>query len=161
MKRSPYQFHSLFHCADILEKRLATLLTPIGIKPRQARILNVLHRSGEVSQTIIAEWFGVTSGSMSSMIDRMLKVGLIERRKSPEDRRVDLISLAPKGASILEEVKDTWQDIDELIEISLGAEKADLLANLTRELKAALGGQIPGKGETSMPYPTTQNEESS
>ncbi|MEM9477814.1 MAG: MarR family winged helix-turn-helix transcriptional regulator [Pseudomonadota bacterium] len=145
MTKKPYKFHSLLHSADILEKRLATLLTPVGITPRQARILNALNRVGEVSQTALTEQFDVTSGSMSTMIDRLLKLGMIERRKNPEDRRGDLISITDQGVAVLHEVRDAWQDIDELIEEKLGSDKAALLTELTRELKFALGGRVPGK----------------
>ena len=144
MTKKPYKFHSLLHSADILEKRLATLLTPVGITPRQARVLNVLNRVGEVSQTVLTEQFDVTSGSMSTMIDRLLKLRMIERRKNPEDRRGDLISITDQGKAVLHEVHDVWQDIDELIEKKLGPEKAALLTELTRELKFALGGRVPG-----------------
>lgn len=145
MTKRPYKFHSLLHSSDIIEKRLATLLTPVGITPRQARILNVLNRIGEVSQTILTQQFDVTSGSMSTMIERLLKLGMIERRKNPEDRRGDLISITEEGIAVLHEVRDVWQDIDELIEEKLGPEKAALLTELTRELKSALGGHVLGK----------------
>ncbi|MDX8347967.1 MarR family winged helix-turn-helix transcriptional regulator [Cognatiyoonia sp. IB215446] len=145
MTKKPHKFHSLLHSADILEKRLATLLTPVGITPRQARILNMLSRVGEVSQTVLTEQFDVTSGSMSTMIDRLLKLGMIQRRKNPEDLRGDLISITDQGMAVLQEVRDVWQDIDELIEEKLGPEKAALLTELTRELKFALGGRVPGK----------------
>ncbi|MBO6640443.1 MAG: winged helix-turn-helix transcriptional regulator [Roseitalea sp.] len=146
MKNRPHKFHSLLHTADILEKRLATLLTPIGITPRQARILNMLKRTGDVSQTTLTEEFDVTSGSMSTMIDRLLKLDMINRKKNPEDRRGDLISLTARGKMVLTDVRDVWQDIDELIEEKLGPEKAAALTELTRELKVALGGRVPGKG---------------
>ncbi len=146
MTKGPYKFHSLLHSADILEKRLATLLTPVGITPRQARILNMLNRTGAVSQTVLTEQFDVTSGSMSTMIDRLLKLGMIARCKNPEDRRGDLISLTDQGRAILTEVRDVWQEMDELIEAKLGAEKAALLTEITKELKFALGGRVPGMG---------------
>lgn len=79
------------------------------------------------------------------MIDRLLKLGMIERRKNPEDRRGDLVSITDQGAAVLREVRDVWQDIDELVEEKLGPEKAAHLSELTRELKFALGGRIPGK----------------
>lgn len=42
MKRARTKFHSLLHSADILEKMLATLLSTVGVRPRQARILNTV-----------------------------------------------------------------------------------------------------------------------
>lgn len=119
-------------------------MTPIGIKPRQARILNALSRMGEVSQNELAEQFDVTSGSMSTMIERLEKVQLIERRKNPDDRRVDLITLSKRGALVLTEIRDVWCEIDELIEEKLGSQKFAQLSELTKELKFAMGGKIAG-----------------
>ncbi|WP_298971663.1 MarR family winged helix-turn-helix transcriptional regulator [uncultured Roseobacter sp.] len=153
MAKKPHKFHSLLHSADILEKRLATLLTPVGITTPQARILSVLNRTGEVSQTVLTERFDVTSGSMSTMIDRLLKLGMIDRRKNPEDRRGDLISITDQGTAVLNEVRDVWQDIDEMIAEKLGPKNAALLAELTRELKFALGGRVPGR---DLPQPSDQ-----
>ena len=79
------------------------------------------------------------------MIDRLLKLGMINRRKNPEDRRGDLISITNQGTMVLHDVWDVWQDIDELIEEKLGSEKSALLNELTRELKFALGGRVPGQ----------------
>ena len=106
----------------------------------------MLARTGPVSQSVLAEEFDVTSGSMSTMTERLLKLDLIERSKNPKDLRCDLISITPKGTNVLKGVRDVWQDIDELIEQKLGAEKAKQLIELTRELKVALGGKVPGAG---------------
>ena len=78
------------------------------------------------------------------MIYRLLRLGLIERHKNPADRRGDVITLTPEGAKVLKDVKGVWQGIDDLIEEKLGKEKAAQLAELTRELKFALGGSVPG-----------------
>ncbi|UWQ20137.1 MarR family winged helix-turn-helix transcriptional regulator [Jannaschia sp. W003] len=115
----------------------------MGIKPRQARILDALDRMGEVSQKALIESFDVTSGSMSTMIDRMEAAGLVRRRRSARDGRVDLISVTPHGARLLEEVRVVWREMDDLIEAKLGPEKAAVLTELTRELKFALGAKVP------------------
>lgn len=106
----------------------------------------MLNRTGEVSQTELTDLFDVTSGSMSTMVDQLLKGGMIARRKNPEDRRGDLIEITPQGRAILNEVRDVWQDIDALIAAKLGSAKATQLTDLTRGLKFALGGRVPGPG---------------
>lgn len=144
MSKGRFKFHSLLHSSSILDKRLDTLLTPLGIKPKQARILNVLKRIGPSSQKVLAEQFDVTSGSMSTMIDRLLAAGLVHREKHPDDKRTDIISLSERGCDVLVEVRDVWREIDDLIVEKLGAEKAALFNELTRELKYALGGRVIG-----------------
>ena len=144
MRKGRFKFHSLLHSASIIERRLDTLLTPLGIKPKQARILNVLNRIGPSSQRRLNEEFSVTSGSMSTMIDRLSAAGLVRRGKDPHDKRTDIISLSERGKDVVFEVRDVWRDIDDLIVEKLGAEKAAMLNELTRELKCALGGRVIG-----------------
>ncbi|QUS36290.1 MarR family winged helix-turn-helix transcriptional regulator [Falsirhodobacter algicola] len=121
------------------------MLTPIGIRPKQARILNVLNRIGPSSQKMLSEQFGVTSGSMSTMIDRLVAAGLVHREKHPDDKRTDVVSLSKRGRDALIKVRDVWREIDDLITEKLGAEKAGLFFDLTRELKYKLGGQVIGR----------------
>lgn len=101
MKARPVKFHSYLHGAHLLQKRLDTLLAPMGIRPRQARVLNTLSGIGETSQTVLAQQFDVTAGSMSTMIERLLALGLISREKNPSDKPGDLIALTPEGKDAL------------------------------------------------------------
>ena len=144
----PAKFHSLLHSADLLDKQLSALLTPLGIRPRQARILDALSRMGEVSHKALADSFSVTPGSMSTMIDRMEKAGLVRHRASRMDRRVELVSLTKHGAKTLEDVWIVWAQLDDIIFDKLGGEKVTQLTVLTRELKYALGGQVPQSPES-------------
>lgn len=145
MLKRPAKFHSLLHSTDLLEKRLASLLAPMGIRPRQARVLNTLQRMGPASQVTLAHEFDVTAGSMSTMIERLLSLNLITRHKNPADRRGDVVALTPGGEAMLSDIKRIWSDMDDWIETALGPEKSKLLAALTTELKLALGGRMPGQ----------------
>ncbi|MEO0486914.1 MAG: MarR family winged helix-turn-helix transcriptional regulator [Pseudomonadota bacterium] len=146
MRREPVKLHALLHSADLVEKRVGTLLSSLGIRPRQARVLNVLHRLGAASQIDLADAMDVTAGSMSTMTDRLENLDLIVRHKNPKDRRGDLVGLTPKGTAMLDEVRSVWRDVEDMIATAIGQEKADQLHALTHELKTALGGSVPGKG---------------
>lgn len=141
-------FHALLHSADLLEKRLTDRLAPLGIRPRQARILVAIDVIGPTSQTILAQEFDLTKGSMSTMIDRLLALDLVKRQKSEKDKRGDVVKLSPAGARMVLDIRIAWQDIDVMVASLLGTEKQHLLAELAGELKTALGGRIPGKSIT-------------
>ena len=74
-----HSFHSLLHSADLVEQNLRNELEPLELRPRQARILSAINRLGPVSQVTLAKEFQVTPGSMSTMIIRLEKLGLISR----------------------------------------------------------------------------------
>ncbi|WP_146592073.1 MarR family winged helix-turn-helix transcriptional regulator [Puniceibacterium confluentis] len=138
-------FHALLHSADLLERRLTERLAPLGVRPRQARVLVAIDVIGPTSQTVLAQEFDITKGSMSTMIDRLLALGLVQREKSETDRRGDVVTLSPAGGRMVSDIHRAWQDIDSMIEAMLGSEKQHLLAELSSELKTALGGKIPGE----------------
>lgn len=145
MARQKYKFHSLLHAADLVEDQLRVQLAPLGIRPRQARILNALRRMGTASQVDLANEFNVTAGSMSTMIARLIAMNLVSRTKVPEELRTDVLQLTPLGLSMLKQVHTVWRHMNTVLEDALGQEKADMLGVLTTELKFALGGHIPGQ----------------
>lgn len=49
----------------------------------------------------IASFTGLTSGSVTSLVDRLETAGYVERRRSAEDRRVVLVRLTPKARASL------------------------------------------------------------
>lgn len=145
-------FHALLHSADLLERRLTDRLAPLGVRPRQARVLVAIEVIGPTSQTALAREFDLTKGSMSTMIDRLLALGLVERKKSESDRRGDVVTLSPAGARVVADIRRAWQDIDSMIEDMLGPAKQRLLAELANELRVALGGGIPGEAKPERPF---------
>lgn len=145
MPKQKYKFHSLLHAADLVEDQLRVQLAPLGIRPRQARILNALRRMGTASQVNLASEFNVTAGSMSTMIARLIAMDLVNRTKDPSELRTDVLQLTPQGRSVLTKVHAVWRQMNTVLEDALGQEKADLLGALTSELKFALGGSIPGQ----------------
>ncbi|WP_372966585.1 MarR family transcriptional regulator [Marinobacter sp.] len=57
---------------------MRTRLAPLGIHPRQDRILSLLGMMEQASQIKLARKFGLTAASMSTMTSRLLATGLIE-----------------------------------------------------------------------------------
>ena len=142
--KKKHHFHSLLHSADLVERHLQNDLEPLGLRPRQARILSALNRIGPTSQTMLAKEYQVTPGSMSTMVNRVEKLGLVKRYREPDERRSDVLSLTALGKAHLKGIMKSWRQTDALIVSSIGAKKAQLLSDLTAELTFALGGRIPG-----------------
>lgn len=144
-----HHFHSLLHSSDLVEQHLRNGLEPQGLRPRQARVLSGLNRMGRISQATLAKEYQVTPGSMSTMVTRLEKLGLITRYREPDERRSDVLSLTSKGKARLQGIRSTWKQMDTLIVDAIGVEKAQLLGELTAELTLALGGHVPGSSMTS------------
>ncbi len=150
MPNQPYQFHFLLHCGHLIEERLRTKLTPLNITPRQARVLDALGRMGQASQVQLADEFGLSAASMSTMTTRLLTAGLIEKRVDEQELRSNVLKLSEHGRSLLAEIYHVWRQMDQEIDAAIGKQNAVQLATITHELRNAFGGFTPGK-ESSEP----------
>lgn len=74
-----------------------------GLNVTDMECLRLLFQKGIATPSELARYTGLTSGATTAMLDRLEKVGLIERRPNPDDRRGTLIaptqSSAEKAAS--------------------------------------------------------------
>ncbi len=93
-------------------------------------VLTMLEAEGPESMSRLAEALDVSVASMTGIVDRMEKRGLVERRHEDRDRRVVLVYPTPGG-------RDVFREIDERRRVGLGK----LLERLdTDELEGLLKG---------------------
>lgn len=68
----------------------------VGLHPTDMQCVALLDMEpGPVSTGDIARLTGLTSGSATRLVDRMVKAGIVERHADPNDRRRSLVALAP------------------------------------------------------------------
>jgi DNA-binding MarR family transcriptional regulator len=71
----------------------------------QVILLLLLNRRGPMRTGDIARNLCVTQGVITRMADRLLKRGLVARTRLPEDRRVVLLSLSPRGRRLASQLE--------------------------------------------------------
>ncbi|MCD6285839.1 MAG: MarR family transcriptional regulator [Anaerolineae bacterium] len=101
------------------------LLEVIGLYRGQPPVLHALWEQEGLSQSELAARVHVTAPTLSRMIQRMVKAGLLTTQDDPVDQRVSQVYLTDAGRAIREPVVGTWRQ--------LGSE---LLAGFTPEEKA-------------------------
>ncbi len=146
--------HSLLHSAALLEEQLRERLSEIGVRPRQARIIDALSRMEPASQVALAREFGITPASMSTMTVRLIEAGSISRAPHPDEARSNVLRLTERGRGLLSDIHAAWRDMDALIAEQIGATEAEALARLTRILRDSLGGRLPGRNTSPTPNET-------
>lgn len=146
MTNKPYKLQPLIHAATLVEERLSVELAPIGIKPRQARVLNVLHLLGSASQVELAREFEIAAASMSTMTSRLIAGGFITRTVDADESHRVRLKLTAKGTALIEPINKAWREVDRIIDDAVGEDAAHTLATLSGELRNALGGRVAGAG---------------
>ncbi|WP_205961592.1 MarR family winged helix-turn-helix transcriptional regulator [Pararhodobacter oceanensis] len=156
MTTDSFSLHFLLHAASLIEDHLRDSLATIGIRPRQARIIDALSKMEPASQVSLARAFGITPASMSTMTVRLIEAGFVSREADPAEARSNLLRLTPRGRGLLGDIHTVWREIDALIAAQLGVQDAAELTRITRDLRDSLGGHAPG---TSTPQTFDSHKE--
>ncbi|MCG7386463.1 MarR family transcriptional regulator [Paenibacillus illinoisensis] len=85
-----------------------------GIVPSHGDILMFLYREDSLSIKMLAERVHRTQPTVTVLVNKLEKLGYVERSKSAEDSRVTLIRLTEQGRQlkpIFEQVSETIQDM--------------------------------------------------
>jgi DNA-binding MarR family transcriptional regulator len=73
-----------------------------GISLADLYAVRVLARQGEVPISRYGDELGVPRSTITNLVDRLERAGLVERLPSPTDRRITLVRLAPAGQKAVE-----------------------------------------------------------
>jgi len=112
----PEQFDAVSHAEEVQrlsmdllwyeQRQFAQELTQTGLTVPQFVTMSVLHDTGTQSPMGgLAEMVRQCSATMTGIVDRLVRLGLVQRMRSDEDRRSVLVGLTPKGEELLREVK--------------------------------------------------------
>lgn len=74
----------------------------VGLGDSDFRVLEALLHEGPLPVNVIGEKVELTTGSITTAIDRMEAKWLVVRKNHPEDRRVRFVELTAKGRRLIE-----------------------------------------------------------
>lgn len=88
-------------------------LSEYDVYPGQPPLMFALARQNGQSQKELAEQLEITPATLTVMIKRMEKNGLLRREADVEDQRISRIYLTDKGLEILEDVRETLERLEQ------------------------------------------------
>lgn len=98
---------------------------PIDVTLAQHRVLVLLAARGDLPVGDIADGLGVNPSNATRICDRLQRLGLIFRARSPQDGRVVVVGLSDQGAALVRDVNARRR-----------AEVAKVLSRMTSEQTA-------------------------
>ena len=102
----------------------------------QLTVIKMLEQIGDLSLTELSEKIRAQNSTVTGIIDRMEREGLVVRERSREDRRVVHIRLTPKGAELARDIPVEPMEILRQALLGLSASEArDLLKIATKLAK--------------------------
>lgn len=108
----------------------------------QGRILYVLWQNDEISISSLSAQTSLANTTLTAMLDRMEKSGLIERRPDPKDRRNKLIALTKKAEALKGDYLDISQKMNELYYKGFSEEEIKILENYLQRILTNLEKEI-------------------
>jgi len=138
-----------FRVAGLFGERLK----PLGLEQRHAGMLVRLAQNNGRSQQAIAELMGVNPTRMVFLTDELEKLGLVERRRNPADRRSHALYLTDAGSAMLARVREVTRAHEAAITAGLSEAERYQLSVLLQRLAADQG--LAGQALPDMPRPPT------
>lgn len=94
----------------------------------QLRLTHLIRDRGTPSLGELAEELGITGATMSGLIDRLSRRGLVERIADMTDRRVVRVRLTDEGNRLSRELQRTGREFLRLVYERIGTDEAAELA---------------------------------
>ena len=94
----------LVRAYNYMEARISADLRRADLTLARFDVLVVLEKFGPMSQQTLADQLLVTKGNIVGLIDKLSARGLVDRRPSETDGRVNLLRVTPAGKRIVERI---------------------------------------------------------
>jgi DNA-binding MarR family transcriptional regulator len=105
----------LLHRAGQASQLIFSSKVTVDITPRQLVVLVAVSEGEGINQTQLVERTGIDRSTIAEMVMRMVKKGLLHRRRSREDSRAKVLRLTDEGQQLLAVVGPIAMRVDQLL----------------------------------------------
>lgn len=119
-----------------LEAMLDEAFEGTGLTQPQYNVLRILngiypnsHSRGEIARRMVRR-----APDLTRMLDRLVKMGLVEREKGEQDHRQSMAHITPKGRALLEEMHPKVMHVNQLFSDRMTTAEARTLADLLEKV---------------------------
>src|SRR5579859_6321739 len=111
-------------------------LNKLGLHTGQERVLLCLMGEETVGQSDLATHLCVEPPTVTKMLQRMEKAGLVERRQDDQDARVSRVNATAQGRALQQPILQVWDDLETRMLASLTVTEQMLLRRLLIQILA-------------------------
>lgn len=109
----------------------------LDLRPVETAAILILDGNPNLSQIAMAEALGSDQSTMVAISTKLEKRGLIERKRAPEDRRYQLISLTAEGGHMARDIRKALAAHDRSMTRNMNADQRKQLVELLKSLVEA------------------------
>ncbi|WP_431878767.1 MarR family winged helix-turn-helix transcriptional regulator [Amycolatopsis sacchari] len=123
----------LDHLSRRMRLRAEAVLAPLGLRPRHLVALTVLRDGGGSSQQALAKTLEMDGTNVVGLLNDLEAEGLVERRRSPQDRRKHIVELTSAGAERLAKAECALASVEDDVLAELDGPQRQALYTLLRQ----------------------------
>ncbi len=136
---------ALLRTADVVRWTLSQEMATEDLTLQQYNVLRILRGAGaeglptlEIGERMVERQPGVTR-----LVDRLVKKGLVDRRRGAQDRRVVRCTITRSGLDTLGRLDDVVEDADQRVVDAVGDDDLGRLVDILDALRAGLRERQP------------------
>jgi DNA-binding MarR family transcriptional regulator len=116
-----------------IDLRSRQLVDRLGVTGPQLMVLREARRMGSAPISSVARKVSLSQPTVSGIVDRLAKRGLVRRDRSASDRRTVAVTITPEGGRVLRDAPSLLQDrFHRELELLEQYERTQILATLQR-----------------------------
>ncbi len=119
--------------ARVTRKKVASY----GLTTTQFFLLTALYEEDGIPITALAQKVALDKATLTGLLDRLERDGLIRRESNPEDRRTIKIHLTAKAEGLRDELTDLYHQNNEIFLSQLSGEERRVFEQVVEKLEAA------------------------
>ena len=108
-------------------KVIGEILAEESLAPGQFSVLLMVQIQPDQTQSALAGRVHIERSTMVPIIDRLEKLGYVERRKKKSDRRAHAICITAKGTEVVARLKPKLHEIEKALDDLFGGEERERL----------------------------------
>ncbi len=107
--------HLLHRAQQAADEAFAAAFADTGLTPRQLAVLVVVGEREGTNQVGLVDATGIDRSTTADLVRRLMRKGLIARRRARHDARSNVLRLTDEGKSLLESFRLRAAEVDQIL----------------------------------------------
>jgi DNA-binding MarR family transcriptional regulator len=107
--------HLLHRAQQAADEAFAAAFADTGLTPRQLAVLVVVGEREGTNQVGLVDATGIDRSTTADLVRRLMRKGLIARRRARHDARSNVLRLTDEGKSLLESFRARAAEVDQIL----------------------------------------------
>lgn len=132
-------FQEVMH---LFRQNMSKVFEDVGMTAPQSMVIGILSKEKTLKMTELSTKLSLSNSTVSGIVDRLEKQGMVERKRSEQDKRVVYVSIS---SDFTERHRNFHKRLEENIENTMNkgtSEELDKIFEGLDALKKLLGGRV-------------------